>query len=162
MSVDAEATWTTGSPAETQALGRRLGRLLGPGDVVALAGPLGAGKTQFVKGVAEGLGVADGRDVTSPTFVLINEYAGRLPVYHFDAYRLDGPEALEDLGAAEYFDGRGVSVVEWADRVPGVLPAERLDVQFGHVGPEARRIDMRALGRRYRQIVADLQLGSLS
>src|SRR5271163_2242253 len=90
--------------ASTEALGRRLGELLFPGAVVALVGQLGAGKTHLARAVAEGLGVRDGRVVTSPTFVLIQEYLGRLPVYHFDAYRLRGADDLIDLGAQEYFE----------------------------------------------------------
>ncbi len=103
--------------AATEAFGRRLGGLLFPGAVVALIGPLGAGKTHLVRAVAAGLGVPDPRVVTSPTFVLIQEYAGRLPVYHFDAYRLRGENDFSDLGAHEYFEGEGVCLVEWADRV---------------------------------------------
>src|SRR3954447_20032788 len=94
-------------PAATEALGRRLGRLLFPGSVVALVGPLGAGKTYLVRAVAEGLGVADSRVVSSPTFVLIQEYRARLPIYHFDAYRLRGAAEFSDLGAHEYFEGDG-------------------------------------------------------
>src|SRR5215472_14453628 len=94
--------------AATEAFGRRLGRLLFPGAVVALIGQLGAGKTQLVRAVAEGLGVPDGRVVTSPTFVLIQEYHSRLPIFHFDAYRLPSPEAFDDLGAQELFAAEGV------------------------------------------------------
>src|SRR5215469_1322394 len=114
--------------ASTEAFGRRLGGLLFTGAVVALVGPLGAGKTHLVRAVAEGLGVADGRVVSSPTFVLIQEYDARLPVYHFDAYRLRGAGEFFDLGAHEYFEGTGVCLVEWADRVEACLPAEQLRV----------------------------------
>src|SRR5581483_8501567 len=103
------------SLAETEAFGRRLGRLLFPGSVVALVGPLGAGKTHFVRAVAEGLDIADSRVVSSPTFVLIQEYEARLPIYHFDAYRLRSESDFFDLGAYEYFAGDGVCLVEWAD-----------------------------------------------
>src|SRR5438309_1318769 len=103
-------------PAATTAFGRRLGQQLFPGAVVALVGPLGAGKTHLVRAVAEGLGIPDSRAVSSPTFVLIQEYDARLPIYHFDAYRLRGAGELFDLGAGEYFEGRGVCLVEWADR----------------------------------------------
>src|SRR5437588_2274385 len=115
-------------PAATTAFGRRLGRMAFPGAVVALVGPLGAGKTHLVRAVAEGLGVTDSRVVNSPTFVLIQEYAARLPVYHFDAYRLGTPAEFSDLGVHEYFEGDGVSLVEWADRVEACLPAEYLRV----------------------------------
>ena len=135
--------------AATEAFGRRLGRLLFPGAVVALVGPLGAGKTHLARAVAEGLGVADGRVVTSPTFVLIQEYAGRLPVYHFDVYRLRGESDLIDLGAQEYFEGDGVCLVEWADRAPGALPAGRLCVELAVVGETARRATVEGFGDRY-------------
>src|SRR3954465_1966353 len=104
-------------PAATHDLGVRLGRALFPGAVVALVGQLGAGKTHLVRAVAEGLGLADGRAVTSPTFVLIQEYPARLTVYHFDAYRLPDGAAFADLGADEFLTGDGVCLVEWADRV---------------------------------------------
>src|SRR5438067_5340354 len=97
----------------TQALGHGLGGALFDGAVVALIGPLGAGKTHLVRAVAEGLGIADSRVVSSPTFVLIQEYNARLPIYHFDAYRLRGPGDFLDLGVHEYFEGRGVCLVEW-------------------------------------------------
>src|SRR6516165_3565559 len=126
-------------PAATTALGRRLGELLFPGAVVALVGPLGAGKTHLVRAVAEGLGVADGRVVSSPTFVLIQEYDARLPVYHFDAYRLRGEGEFSDLGAHEYFESNGVCLVEWADRVHDCLPAEQLRVELTVTGETSRR-----------------------
>jgi tRNA threonylcarbamoyladenosine biosynthesis protein TsaE len=138
--------------AGTTALGRRLGGLLFPGAVVALVGPLGAGKTHLVRAVAEGLGVADGRVVSSPTFVLIQEYDARLPVYHFDAYRLRHPAEFFDLGAHEYFDGTGVCLVEWADRVEGCLPAERLWVAIEPTGETSRRFRVEGHGRRYEEL----------
>src|SRR5439155_15076536 len=112
--------------AATEALGHKRSPLLFPGAVVALMGPLGAGKTQLVRAIAEGLGIADSRAVTSPTFVLIQEYAARLPIYHFDVYRLHGPREFFDLGAHEYFEGKGVCLVEWADRALACLPTEHL------------------------------------
>src|SRR2546428_2340870 len=101
-------TFEAGDLAATTAFGRRLGVLLFPGAVVGLIGPLGAGKTHLVRAVAEGLGIRDGGAVSSPTFVLIQEYQGRLPIYHFDAYRLRNEGEFFDLGAHEYFDGDGV------------------------------------------------------
>src|SRR5579884_3800024 len=112
--------------AATEEFGRRLGRRLFAGAVVGLVGPLGAGKTHLVRAIAEGLDVAEPRAVTSPTFVLIQEYRARMPIYHFDAYRLRAAAEFLDLGAEEYFDGRGVCLIEWADRVADVLPPERL------------------------------------
>src|SRR6266851_4838787 len=115
-------------PGATQAFGQRLAERLFPGAVVALIGELGAGKTHFARAVAEGLGVADSRVVTSPTFVLVQEYHGRLPIYHFDAYRLRHSGEFLELGAHEYFEGKGVCLVEWADRVEDVLPKEHLRI----------------------------------
>ena len=125
--------------AATEAFGRRLGALLFPGAVVALVGPLGAGKTHLTRAIAEGLGVTNPAAVNSPTFVLIQEYPGPVPVYHFDAYRLSGPREFAELGVDEYFAGDGVCVVEWADKVSDVLPADHLRVEISSTGPTARR-----------------------
>jgi tRNA threonylcarbamoyladenosine biosynthesis protein TsaE len=142
--------------AATEAFGRRLGGLLFPGAVVALVGPLGAGKTHLTRAVAEGLGLADGRAVSSPTFVLIQEYRARLPVYHFDAYRLRGEAEFFDLGAHEYLDGDGVCLVEWADRVPGCLPTEHLRVELTVTGETSRRARVTATGQRYEEVMNQL------
>jgi tRNA threonylcarbamoyladenosine biosynthesis protein TsaE len=131
----------SGSPDDTQRLGEELGRSLQSGDVVALTGELGAGKTCFVQGVARGLGVATG--ATSPTFVLINEYRGRLPVHHVDAYRTDSVAELLDLGLPELFDGEGVTLVEWADKLGPLLPARAIEVHIEGVGDEPREITIR-------------------
>jgi tRNA threonylcarbamoyladenosine biosynthesis protein TsaE len=141
----------------TGAFGRRLGGLLFPGAVVALIGPLGAGKTHLVRAVAEGLGIADGRAVSSPTFVLIQEYSARLPIYHFDAYRLHSADEFFDLGAHEYFEGDGVCLLEWADRVEACLPAEHLRVTLAITGETARRAAVEAHGAKYRAVVEGLQ-----
>jgi tRNA threonylcarbamoyladenosine biosynthesis protein TsaE len=140
----------------TMAFGRRLGALLFPGAVVALVGPLGAGKTHLVRAVAEGLGIADSRAVSSPTFVLIQEYDARLPIYHFDAYRLRGPAEFSDLGAHEYFEGNGVCLVEWADRVEACLPAEQLRVTIMITGEHARRFTVEGRGERWAGLVRRL------
>jgi tRNA threonylcarbamoyladenosine biosynthesis protein TsaE len=108
------------SAEETIAIGRTLAASLKPGDVVALSGALGAGKTTLVKGVAEGLGV--GEPVTSPTFTLIQEYDGRLPLCHVDLYRIKGSEEIEDLGLEEYFYGAGVTLIEWPEKAAASLP----------------------------------------
>jgi tRNA threonylcarbamoyladenosine biosynthesis protein TsaE len=141
----------------TRQLGHRLGRLLFPGAVVALVGPLGAGKTHLVRAVAEGLDVPDARLVTSPTFVLIQEYPGRLPIYHFDAYRLSGAVPFADLGAHEYLEGDGVCLVEWADRVEPCLPAEHLRITLTITGPTSRRACLEARGPRCEQVLAALE-----
>ena len=127
-------------------LGRRLGNRLFPGAVVALIGPLGAGKTFLARAIAEGLGVADSRVVTSPTFVLIQEYDGRLPIYHFDAYRLKAVREFADLGVGEYFSGDGVCLVEWADKVAETLPADHLRIELEVLGETRRRATVTAPG----------------
>jgi tRNA threonylcarbamoyladenosine biosynthesis protein TsaE len=138
----------------TAAIGRRLGALLFPGAVVALLGTLGAGKTQLVRAIAEGAGIADSRVVSSPTFVLIQEYEARWPIYHFDAYRLRGAAELFDLGVHEYFEGRGVCLVEWADRVEECLPAEHLRIVLEVTGETSRRLTLTGRGERYEALLA--------
>lgn len=129
------------SPEETRAAGRRLGETLGPGDVVALTGELGAGKTCFIQGLVSGLGVTV--QATSPTFVLVNEYRGRLPVHHVDAYRTSSLTELMELGLLELFDGDGVTVVEWADKLEPLLPARAIRVRLEGLGAEPRRLTIR-------------------
>jgi tRNA threonylcarbamoyl adenosine modification protein YjeE len=141
----------------TTRLGRRLGSLLFPGAVVALGGELGAGKTQLARAIAEGLGLADGRVVTSPTFVLVQEYQGRLPIFHFDAYRLHSEGEFADLGIEEYYQAGGVCLVEWADRVWGCLPPEYLCVRLEVTGDTSRRATLQARGRPYEALVQTLQ-----
>lgn len=127
------------SEEDTARLGRAMAEVVGPGTVIGLAGPLGAGKTRLARAIAEALGV-DPSAISSPTFVLIQEYEGRLPVYHFDTYRLPTPEAFEELGSAEYWRD-GVSLVEWADRVESLLPDDRwwIAIEPSGAGPSARR-----------------------
>ena len=128
----------SGSPESTTAAGEALGARLGPGDVVALTGELGAGKTCFVQGLVRGLGVITA--ATSPTFVLVNEYRGRLPVHHVDVYRTQSLTELLDLGFDELLGGSGVTVVEWADRCEALLPPRTIHVHIDGVGDEPRRI----------------------
>ncbi|MBA2634374.1 MAG: tRNA (adenosine(37)-N6)-threonylcarbamoyltransferase complex ATPase subunit type 1 TsaE [Chloroflexi bacterium] len=115
-------------PDATREIGRRIGAAAGPGTVLALIGPLGAGKTQLAKGVADGLGVS--AIVNSPTFVLMNEHPGRLRLYHIDAYRLDDPEEAVEAGLLDERQADGVTVVEWADRLDGWMPVERLVIRL--------------------------------
>lgn len=140
----------------TMAFGRRLGRLLFPGAVVALVGPLGAGKTHLVRAIAEGLDIPDSRIVSSPTFVLIQEYAARLPIYHFDAYRLRSEAEFLDLGAHEYFEGDGVCLIEWADRVPGCLPVEHLRIELTVTGETSRHGSVQSSGKKYEDVAQQL------
>jgi tRNA threonylcarbamoyladenosine biosynthesis protein TsaE len=123
------ATYISDSPSETESAGRDFARGLGAGNVVALVGPLGAGKTQFVKGLVAGIGAPVA--VTSPTFTLVHEYTGgRLPVYHFDFFRLEERQSAQRLGLDEYFFGDGISVVEWADKFPDLIPGDARWISF--------------------------------
>lgn len=146
----------------TAALGAALAAALEPPAVIALRGTLGAGKTRFARALAGGLGV-DEAQVSSPTFVLLHEYAGVWPVYHFDAYRIRGEEEFWQLGANEYFSedfgegfspaGQSVAIVEWADRVAGCLPAEYLDIEIVVVGESMRRFNLTSHGDRYDRLL---------
>lgn len=142
---------------ETSEFGIKLGSLLKPGDVVCLNGDLGAGKTTLTKSIGIGLGVDD--YITSPTFSLINEYVGRMPVYHFDVYRLENADELYDLGFDEYFYGRGVSIIEWADRIENLLPEERIVLDIGKTEDiDERRINIEVFGNRYKEILEELDI----
>lgn len=133
---------TTTSEAETRALGERLAASLAPGAVVALHGDLGAGKTQLAKGVAAGLGV-DPATVSSPTFTLIHEYAGALPVYHMDGYRTKRPEEFLALGVEDYLYGDGVCLIEWPQRLGNLLPPDTVHLELTHAGGDTRHIRLR-------------------
>lgn len=146
----------TESETETDRLGRLLAAELRPGMVVGLIGPLGAGKTRIVKAIAEALGV-DPDEVNSPTFVLIQEYRGRLPLYHFDTYRLGDLEEFLDLGAEELFSASGVCLIEWAGRVEQVLPADTLWIEIGLRSPTAREWTIRGEGADPERIIAALE-----
>ncbi len=154
--VRSSFTTTVPDLAGTETLGRRLGERLFPGAVLALVGQLGAGKTHLTRAIAEGLGVANPAAVNSPTFVLIQEYPGRIPVFHFDAYRLSGSREFAELGVEEYFSSDGVSIVEWADRVDSAMPAELLTVRIIVTGPESRQFDLEASGPRYIEVLESL------
>jgi tRNA threonylcarbamoyladenosine biosynthesis protein TsaE len=138
----ADITVFSSSPEETAAWGERIGRLLSRGSVVALQGGLGAGKTCFAKGIARSLGV--GEEVTSPTYTIISEYEGVLPLYHIDAYRLSGDEEFQALGAEDLLCGGGVSVIEWSERIPRSLPPDAVVVELEIAGGETRRIHITA------------------
>ena len=152
------------SPEATRELGERLGALLCAGDVVALSGELGAGKTCLVQGIARGLGVPPDVPVTSPTFTLVGEYPARVPLRHADFYRVEHPSRLEDAGFDDLLDGRGALVVEWPERFPEALPAEHLAILIELLpatgtGQPARRISFSGRGLRAEQIRKSL-LGS--
>ncbi|MFH1848088.1 MAG: tRNA (adenosine(37)-N6)-threonylcarbamoyltransferase complex ATPase subunit type 1 TsaE [Candidatus Omnitrophota bacterium] len=130
----------TRSGQDTIKLAEKFGRKLKRGDVVALVGDLGSGKTTFTKGIARGLGVKNTRYINSPSFVIIKEYKGKVPLYHFDVYRLDDVKDLEDLGYEEYFYADGVCVVEWADKIKSLLPKAALEVRFKFISENEREI----------------------
>ena len=146
----------TAGMEETMRFGKKLGMLLSPGDVVALVGELGAGKTTLVKGIVQGLGVTDRRAVKSPTFSLVHTYEGRMPVYHFDAYRLEDTQEMLDIGSDEMISGDGVAIVEWADKVSGCLPKEYLQITLTAVSAHERKIELRSYGYRYDEIIKNL------
>jgi tRNA threonylcarbamoyladenosine biosynthesis protein TsaE len=139
-------------PEETRAFAGRLAGFLMGGDVIALEGDLGAGKTTFTQGLAEGLGVK--RNVNSPTFTIIKEYAGRLPLYHMDVYRVE--DAFEDLGFDEYFEGNGVTVVEWAHLIEAQLPENLLLLKLYLEGNGTRRIVAEPRGERYVELCEEI------
>jgi tRNA threonylcarbamoyladenosine biosynthesis protein TsaE len=144
------------SSLHTERLGERLARAARPGDVIALWGELGAGKTVLARGVAAGLGV-DAETVTSPTFVILREHAGgRLPFYHLDLYRLD-PAGLGSTGWEEVLDAGGVTVIEWPDRAGEALPADRLDIRLEHIADTKRRIVLEPTGERSRELAAEVR-----
>jgi tRNA threonylcarbamoyladenosine biosynthesis protein TsaE len=140
----------------TAALGAALAEVLPDGTTVALCGTLGAGKTRLVQAIAEALGIDRG-NVTSPTFVLIQEYHGRRTLYHFDAYRIRDEDEFESLGPEEYFEGGGLTLVEWADRVENCLPPERVEIHIEVTGPESRRFEIMPIGQRYATVIERLR-----
>lgn len=132
------------SEKATEQLGRKLASLLSPGDIIALYGELGAGKTCLVHGLAKGLGIEEGF-VASPSFSLINEYPGPMPLFHVDCYRLHMEEEIQELGLEEYFDGPGITVIEWAERIRD-LPEDRLDISLIILDEFRRRIQIKGSG----------------
>ncbi len=138
-------TITTRGAGETRELGRRLAGQLRAGDVLLLRGPMGAGKSELVRGIADGLGVAE--TVTSPSFTILNVYeSGRIPLYHFDWYRLESAEELYELGMDEYLGGDGIAAVEWPEQCPEALPECYLEIILEPLGEEERRITRRSAG----------------
>ena len=149
------------STKETIHLGKRIGTLLQPGDTVALVGELGTGKTHYIKGLAAGLGVERADCITSPSFTLIHEYRGKFPFYHIDLFRLGHEEEAEELGLEEVFAAEGVVAVEWADRIPNLLPEELLWVELVYLGKRTRSVSLRGRGKRYEELVRKASRGDL-
>ena len=146
----------TRSVTETLQLGKRMGRLLQSGEVVALTGELGSGKTHFIKGLAAGAGVERPDDITSPTFTLIHEHPGRLPFYHIDLFRLTAEGEAEELGLEEYLGKKGITAVEWADRIPTLLPRDLIRVNLSYLGPSLRSVQIVGEGPRYEALLKEL------
>ena len=144
---------TSSSHQQTDRLGQVLGRTLRGGETIALYGPLGAGKTAFVRGIAQGLG-ASPTAVTSPTFVLIHEYEGRLPLAHMDWYRIRSLRELESTGVMEYFSGQTVTAIEWADKGFALLPQDRIEVTLSHRTAQSRLIQLNATGPTSEDVLA--------
>ncbi len=143
------------SEAQTRRLGARLGELVEGGEIIGLQGTLGTGKTRWVQGMGQGLKVTV--PITSPTFTLVNEYSGRLPLYHIDLYRIVEISEALNFGLEDYLYGQGVCVIEWAERVKTVLPAEYLWITFHHLDETKRRITIRASGKHHRQLLRAFQ-----
>lgn len=147
---------TSYSVAQTIAIGRMIAENLKPGDIICLFGQLGSGKTVLTKGIAEGLGIKK-EDILSPSFVLLREYEqGRLPLYHFDLYRLAAGDEILGLGYEEYFYGRGVAVIEWAEKLKRLLPEEYLRVELSLRGEKKRLLKLSAVGIRYQKLLRSI------
>ena len=150
----------TRSVKETRALGRQIGKALASGMVLTLAGDLGSGKTAFVQGLAQGIGVPDDYYVTSPTYAIINEYPGRLPLIHIDLYRMQDAKAAEDIGIYDIIDPDHVVAVEWPEIISAELPAARLSLRFDILGEKIRKISLRAYGLQAESVIARLDIYS--
>jgi len=143
------------SPEQTQRLGIRIGELALAGDIFLLVGSLGAGKTCLTQGIAWGLGINE--YTLSPSFVIVRELHGRLPLYHIDLYRLDHIEEVEELGLDNYLYGKGVCVIEWAEKGLSVLPAEHLIIQIGYLSDTERSFQLKPSGKRYLEVLGQLK-----
>lgn len=145
------------SPTATAAFGRRLGETARPGDIITLGGSLGAGKTTLTQAIGQGLGVPASCYITSPTFSLLHEYPGRLPLYHLDLYRLGDEEELAELGVEEYLYGGGLAVIEWPDRLGTLLPAERLHIELRLESATVRRATVTPFGASWNARLAKIE-----
>lgn len=137
---------TTASPAETEKLGLELGRILHSGIFIALTGELGGGKTCFTRGIVAGIAPESAAIVASPTFAIMNEYPGPVPVFHFDFYRLRGSQEIIEMGFEDYFLGIGICVAEWAERAEELIPPDHLNISFKYIAEEQREISIEASG----------------
>jgi tRNA threonylcarbamoyladenosine biosynthesis protein TsaE len=151
-------SFLSSSPAATAALGKKIGENLKPGSIIALIGELGCGKTLLARGICAGLGVPL-RQVNSPTFVLVNEYLGRLPVFHMDLYRLGGAADGVDIGLLDYLvrARSGVMLVEWAEKILSLLPDDYLKIEFAILSARQRRLELMTSGTRFRDLFRELK-----
>ncbi|MFO7569180.1 MAG: tRNA (adenosine(37)-N6)-threonylcarbamoyltransferase complex ATPase subunit type 1 TsaE [Smithellaceae bacterium] len=147
----------TESAEETFAAGRAVGECLAPGDVVALTGELGAGKTCFTAGLARGLGVGEDYVITSPTFTLVNEYPARYTLYHLDVYRLNDETQLPELGYEEFIANGGVVVIEWADKIASALPDTAISIQIEYVAENQRKLKMTGFENRIKEFASAMK-----
>jgi len=150
----AELNIFSDSPANTRKIGTLIGRMVQAGDVILLTGRLGSGKTCLTQGIARGMGIRD--YASSPSFVIMRELYGRFPLYHIDLYRLECREEIDDLGLADYLNGSGVSVVEWADNGMSLLPAENLLIELSYCEGSRRNIRLTSHGGHYKEMLAHL------
>ncbi len=144
------------NPSETHRLGTNIGRLAIPGDIFLLVGKLGAGKTCLTQGIARGLVIEE--YIPSPSFVLIREFYGRLPLYHIDLYRLDLPQEIADLGLDDYLYGMGICVIEWAEKGSNLMPPEHMLIKIDYLGDTERSFQLEAYGRRYIEMLDRLKI----
>ncbi len=149
----------TCSAQETFIFARSIGERLAKGDILALSGELGSGKTCFTGGLARGLGVSENYQITSPTFTLINEYPAKYKLYHFDVYRLNDYSDMEDLGYEEYFAGCGVVVIEWAEKIAEIIPEKAFFINFEYVDDNKRRITINGPQSRLKEFCLDIKNG---
>jgi tRNA threonylcarbamoyladenosine biosynthesis protein TsaE len=147
----------TKSASETIRVGKGIGSRLRSGDVVALVGELWAGKTQLIKGLAAGVGMRNSTYISSPSFTLINEYPGKIPFYHIDLFRLEREKEAEELGLEDYFQGGGVTAIEWADRIPSLLPKEMLFIHIAYAGKNTRSIEIIGKEKRFEDLVDQMR-----
>lgn len=149
--------FTSCSPEDTEKIGECLGNIVKKGYIICLLGDLGVGKTEFTKGFARGVGVKD--YVTSPTFTIVNEYEGRIPVYHFDVYRINDVDEMYEIGYEEYFYGQGVSIIEWADLIKEIIPEENIRVTISkdlEEGMDFRNINIETNGELYKDVFREM------
>lgn len=146
------------SAQQTMGIARSIGEKLRDGDVLALSGELGSGKTCFTAGLATGLGISDKYQITSPTFTIINEYPGRLKLCHIDVYRLNSSYEFEDLGYEEYFCGGGVVVIEWAEKIAQLLPDDGIQIHFEYLDENKRKIIVKGPEKRLRELTVDTKM----